>query len=93
MELKTWTQNEGLNPRTNWDIDWQSELEKEHPLPVSFNPFVGLWPIYADCYDVTDGIAILKVPPKSRSVPDDMDWFPIEEPCWIAVSETYIRPQ
>lgn len=87
-----------MNPRTEWEIDWNKKIELEGSVPVSFEPFHGLWPIYATCYGVENGYAVLKFPTEFSDnadwrvkwlpdVDDDREWL------WAVVPEIFIRPQ
>jgi hypothetical protein len=89
---ETWTQNSGLNPRSD-DWDWWEPDFEQGPVAVSFEPFHGLWPIYCDCYAINDGYAVLKVPAKAKQDLDYTAWFPPDQECWIAVPEIFVRPQ
>lgn len=86
----------GLNPRTDWDIDWDERFEVEETIAVAFEPFHGLWPAYCECYGVYGDYAVLKMPPSDDSASDcrePSNWLPIDEEHWCIVPEVYLRLQ
>lgn len=93
---ETWIRESGLNPRTDWDIDWQERLE-DGPVAVYFEPFHGLYPVYCECSDVYEGFAVLKVPPKKKEGRHWTNWFPewLPEDEWSCaiVPEIFVRLQ
>lgn len=90
---ETWIQNSGLNPRTDWDIDWEKEIEEDGPVAVRFEPFTSLYPIYCACHRVSGDYALLKVPPKGEGDNGLTDWFPTIGESWVIVPEIFLRLQ
>lgn len=91
-EIELFVVEDGFNPRENWELDISEELEESDTVSVEFDPFNGLYPIYCQCYDINDGYALLKVPPKEDG-DSPTDWFPPEDWSWCIVPEIFLRPQ
>lgn len=89
-EVETWVQEDGFNPRSNWDVDWEKRIENGQ-LAVAFQPFKSIHPIYCDCYAVHDEYAVLKVPPEGDT--SMTAWWPTTGWSWVIVPEIFIRPQ
>jgi hypothetical protein len=94
-EIERWIETSGLNPRNDPDWHWEDVVES-FPTAIAFEPYDGLWPLYCDCVDEQDGLALLDVP---EADDDDIEyrssnnWFPIDESCYIIVETKYVRPQ
>lgn len=91
---ETFVQNLGLNPRIDWDIEWEKRLMADGPIAVYFEPFEGIYPVYCSCYRKKGEYLVLKIPPKDCRYGRALtDWFPVTGGSWVVVPEIFVYPQ
>jgi hypothetical protein len=95
-KIETFVLQSGLNPRTDWEIDWDERLE-DGSVAVAFEPYHELWPAYCECHTVEEGYAILHMPPGDESnvtnCREPSQWLPNNYWHWCIVPEIYLRLQ